>query len=141
MAAEQHSTPIPSGESSRRALLAGTAALMAPAVPAVAATDPDAELIAACRAYVVAIRTYNGEGGGRLDPDACPLWAAVEAAGDRAENAPPAQTWAGVRAMAEVARAMAQEIEPGQFDYSDSYCGDWPGKVVEAALRLTATRA
>ncbi len=128
-------TPAPS----RRTLLAGAAAMMA--TPAAALPiNPDAELIAACRAYIVATETYNLDGG-RLAYEVCPFWAALRDSQARAEEAPLPTTWAGVRAMAEVCEVMAQPDRAGVLDYSDSYCGDWPGLVVEAVLRLTERSA
>jgi hypothetical protein len=64
----------------------------------------------------------------------------VEAAQNRLLSAPPPQTLVGVRAMAELCRAKAQPTEDGQLDYSHSYCGPWPGWVVEAVLRLVPQR-
>ena len=118
-----------------RSLAADAAVVLGGAPPAPAAPPPDAELVAACGDYAAAIQTYNGEGG-LLEYDVCPLWAAVEAARDRAEAAPAARTLAGVRAMAELCRAMAQPLDGGRFDFSESYCGEWPGWVVEDVLRL-----
>ena len=117
-----------------RSLAADAAVVLGGAPPAPAAASPDAELVAACGDYAAAGQRINEA---REDVgDGHPLWVAYRAARDRAEAAPAARTLAGVRAMAELCRAMSQPLDGGRLDFSDSYCGEWPGRVVEDVLRL-----
>lgn len=111
-----------------------------PSSATLGAAAADRELIEACRTYAAAIDTYNRDGG-RLEYEECPLYARLEAARERAETAPPPQTWDGVRAVAELCQAMADKQDDGTLNYSDSYCGTWPADVIEAVLRLTQPRA
>jgi hypothetical protein len=118
-----------------RSLAADTARVLGDRAPPSAAACPDAELVAACDAYAEAMQRFNDEGG-HLEPEVCPLWRAVDAARDRALAAPPPRSLAGIRAKAELCRTMALRAPDGRRDYSDSYCGTWPGQVVEDVLRL-----
>lgn len=118
-----------------RSLSADAARILGGAASAPPAPCPDAELVAACSAYAAAIQRYNAEGG-HLRREACPLWAAVEEARARALAAPEPRTLAGIRAQAELCRVMAHREADGALDCSDSYCGHWPGWVVEDVLRL-----
>lgn len=127
------------GALSRRAALVAGATLAA-GLPTGASAHPDAELIAACRAYAAAIARYDAEGG-HLEYDECPIYAALEAAEERAEAALPPRTFDGLRAVAELCRKTARRQADGEFDYSNSYCGDWLGVVVKGVLDLTPARA
>lgn len=118
-----------------QSLAADTARLLGGAAEARRQASPDAELVAACQAYAAAMRRFNDQGG-HLEPEVCPLWAALDAARDRALAAPPPRTLAGLRAMAELCHAMAEPDQDGRRSYSDSYCGEWPGLVVQGVLRL-----
>jgi len=125
--------------SNRRALLTGAAAIGAVAAggaaiaPAVAGAGPDAELIALCGEYAVAVDAHNADGG-HLEMEDCPLWQATEALRLRLDGM-AACTLAGVVAKARVARTLAQQ--PSGEDYSDAYTGEWPGEVVRELLRLS----
>jgi hypothetical protein len=121
---------------SRRALLAGAAALPAVAAAAHAAVPsphPDAELVDACDAYMRAVETYN-RSGSVLEYEDDPLFWAVTAAMDRIHQL-DATTMAGVVAMASVAEYLSRQPD-GSVNYSDSFTGDFPAWVIEAVLRL-----
>jgi hypothetical protein len=99
--------------------------------------EADTRLVRAGAAYIEATKAYDRDGG-RLECKDDPLWWAVESAEAALTELSP-QTWADVRALAEVARYKA--IMPdGSMDWSESFTGDFPAMVCQAVLRLTATR-
>ncbi|WP_376091247.1 hypothetical protein ACE7GA_21375 [Roseomonas sp. CCTCC AB2023176] len=131
----------------RRGALATLSALLALAAPAEAfvwpaplppppppGAHPDAELIRLCAAYVEAVDAYNRDGG-HLECEDDPLWHAVAAVEEPLGELEP-RTLAGLAAMARVAHFLAQQ--PCGENFSDSFTGDWPERVVRGVLTLAA---
>lgn len=119
----------------RRILLTGAAALPAAAtLGAVPPDRPDAELIRACGTYIEALMAYDAEGG-HLESDEDPLWWAVEDARELLCEL-EAETMDGVAALARVAKCLAGQPD-GTENYSDSFTGMFPQRVVETVLRLS----
>lgn len=118
-----------------RSLAADTARVLGDQAAPPAAAPPDAELLGACGAYAAAIARVNACDDD-IDPETSPLWAALMAVEARADAALPPRTLAGLRAMAELCHAMAEPAPDGSRSYAESYCGDWPGRVVQGVLRL-----
>jgi hypothetical protein len=121
----------------RRRLLAGAASLPAVAVAAHAAVPPphpDAELVRRCEYYLLAMEVFEASSGDmELEED--PLWLALDEARIRMGEIEPS-TMAGVVALAAVAERLARQPDGGE-NFSDSFTGDLPERVVRAVLNLS----
>lgn len=119
---------------SGRAVLMGAAALPVTAEFAAASPPhPDAELIRLCDAYLSAVAAYNASGG-ELEYEEDPLWLAIDHIREQLNEMAP-ETIDGVLAEARVAAWLAVQLD-GSEDFSDSFTGDWPERVVRHLLRL-----
>jgi hypothetical protein len=123
---------------SRRKLmkLAATAAAAAPAgvvVGSAQGAGADAELIRLCSEYMEAVTAYDASGA-RLAPEDDPLWHAVEAIELRLDDLATG-TLAGVVAQARAALSLARQPD-GSEDFSTSYTGEWPERLVRDLLWL-----
>jgi hypothetical protein len=121
----------------RRRLLAGAASLPAVAVAAHAAVPPphpDAELVRRCESYLLAVEAFEASPGD-LELEDDPLWLAVDTARIRMGEIEPA-TMAGVVALAAVAEHLARQPDGGE-NFSASFTGDLPERVVRAVLNLS----
>ena len=94
--------------------------------------NPDAALIAACEAFMLGYKFYDAHGGAE-DATECPLFAAVNAAEDKALSL-PATTLAGLRAKAAVAQMQATSA--AGHNWSDSFTGDWPASICRDLLAM-----
>lgn len=104
------------------------------------AEHPDAELIAACEAYIAAFEASDASESDRIDDD--PLFLAVCDAEQLAFSLEP-KTLAGVVALARVAKHQAEtaSADHGMERWSTSYAGEWPARVCLALLRLAEAEA
>jgi len=125
---------------SRRTVLAGSAALAVAAIPtAVIAlqSNPDAELIAACKQHSLNIRAYNRSPEDDTDPPG-PLWSAYETTRDLISEAVP-QTLAGVIAKAKAAAHEARGLH-GEEAWGGSMGERWSQDIAKDLLRITGNR-
>ncbi len=139
-AIDDHST-------TRRMMMAGGASLtaLAMAAKAVAApvpAGPDAELIAACEAYMRALRAYNagdlgmpaGLSGAEEDLFCDEAYERI-AALERHTETFAAQTIEGVHAEAKVAMDVAQNPD-GSTSFDGGQGSEWAERVVRSLLRV-----
>ena len=104
-------------------------------VLALQSENPDAELIRLCDAYIKALDAY-GLAESDIDPDADPLWQAIEALEEHL-NGLTARTLEGVVALAKVAQRWALQPD-GSENFDTAYTADWPERVVLNVLAIQA---
>lgn len=117
----------------RDAMLGAVAAAFAGGA-AMAATNPDADLIRLCDALIAAGAAYE-HSDGNLEPEDDPLWSAIQAIEEQLDGM-QATTIAGVLAKVRVAASWARQPD-GSENWSTSYTGDWPEQVCRDLLALT----
>lgn len=136
----------------RTVMLAGAAALaateplaaaitaMAPNAVRAAGTEahPDAAFMRLCDEYLRAVDRHNADGG-HIEANVDPLWREVQAIGDALDGMAPS-TVEGILAEARVAAHLAK-LPDGREDFSPSYTGDWPQRVIEHLLQVLGDKA
>ncbi|MGI4951199.1 MAG: hypothetical protein ACRYGM_05290 [Janthinobacterium lividum] len=120
--------------SGRRALFGAAAALVVTPAAMASLSNPDAELIARCTAYIEAVIAYDGHGGETENEDDDPFWHRLTAA-RTALRGMRATTLAGVEAKARVAMHLAHQPS-GRHDFDTGFVLDWPEQVVRDLLAI-----
>lgn len=127
-------TRHPAGELSIAALLAVLPDdTQLEAVPSLATTEPDVELVRLCAGLTAALDALN-EDASDLDAEDNPLWWRIEEIEERIASLEPT-TIAGIVALARLAAYAAHQPD-GSENWHTSYTGDWPERVCRAVLRL-----
>lgn len=127
---------------SRRALLGGTAALLAgvtvaraPAASEAAVGSPDAELIRLCAEHIANFHAYSNDPSD-LEADKNPLWHAYERTRDAIADAKP-KTIAGMLAKARAAKVEA--FQPDGERRPEGQAAIWAWDLVNDLIRINGS--
>lgn len=93
---------------------------------------PAKDLATLCSEYLALSRAFEASDATCEDDD--PVWQAVTAAEDRIYKRRP-KTMADILALAKVSEYQARQPD-GSMNYSDSFTGQIPARIIECLLRL-----
>jgi hypothetical protein len=94
---------------------------------------PAEDLATLCSEYLALSRAFEASDDATCEDDD-PAWQAVTAAEDRIYKRRP-KTMADILALAKVAEFQARQPD-GSMNYSDSFTGQIPARIIECLLRL-----